>query len=428
MENVLQLKPEQIDVTENGARFDMSPSRVESLAESILSEGGVLQPVGVLAGAKGKHTLIYGFHRVAAVDKLNKEQGAGLTVPAVALSREDATALLKTQIAENNERESMSPMDKAVAMKGLMDKGIARGEVRRIFAVPGGSGRKGSSIQPMSNAMLNIHLRFLELPKSFQEKIHSGRLTWAAAYELGRVTPDRRADVLRRAEAEVDALESREEQDEQRYLKTEKRLVEAEQVAAASESELERAKSAVVNAAHLIAEKTEAYRAVQKEVGDVVLDKKATDKDKKLAAEKLKAAEADVTAATKEAKAAKNEVAKFTKKKNNAAERAEEVKAKLEAARKALKNKPVKPAVGPKGIKEAAKAEGVETGAVPLTLQDIRELLKDGRTQSEYPKVAAIFKYLTACIDGVTVPKECIGNIALMTGERKVEPKTQPKK
>src|SRR5438067_1391291 len=111
MSDVLQLKPEQVNVVENGARFDMSQTRVESLAESILSEGQVLQPVGVLAAEGGKYPLVYGFHRYHAVAKLNKEQGAGLTIPAIVLTREDATALLKTQIAENNERQEMSPMD-----------------------------------------------------------------------------------------------------------------------------------------------------------------------------------------------------------------------------------------------------------------------------------------------------------------------------
>lgn len=407
-------KPEELETGDNAARFDLNGSRVDQLADNILSEGQVLQPVGVIQ-ENGKKRLLFGFHRHAAVTKLNKEQGAGLLLPYVVLERADALAELKTQISENNQREELSPMDRAKAMKSLMDQGVSRKDVRILFAVPGG--RKGSSFQPLSNAALNIHLRFLELPKTFQEKIHSGQLTWAAAYELGRVTPDKRAAVLARAEADLVSQLDKETRDEQRYLDAEKKLIDAENTTKEVASELEKARDGIGSAQQLLADKTAAYHEVQKEVGAVVTNKKADDKAKKAAAEKLKAAEADVKGAEKAVEAAKADVEKLEKRTKTSKEKAEEIREKLEAQRKAMKNKP-KSAVGPKDIKAAAKTEGADTGHVPLTLQAIREFLKEGSTQTEYPKTAKVFTYLRRCCDGVGFPKEAIGNIAMLMGER----------
>lgn len=313
-------------------------------------------------------------------------------------------------------------MDRAVAMKNLLDQGVNRSEVRRIFAVPGG--RKGTMRAPMSNSMLNIHLRFLELPKTVQEKLHSGTLTWAAAYELGRVTPDKRADVLKRAEEELARQMEREERDEAKYLDTERKLAEAEQTATTTATALELARAAIVEATNLHAARTEAYRQVQKEVGEAVTSKGATDKDKKVAGEKLKAAETDLKAAEKAIKDAKNEVAKLSDKVGTAKEKADEIRARLEAQRKALKNKP-KAAVGPKAVKEAAVAEGAG-GTVPLTLQDIRALITEASAQTEYPKVGNIFKYIRRALDGISTPKECVGNIAVLTGERQAPAPAKP--
>lgn len=406
-------KPEDLDTGENAARFDLNQARVLQLADSILTEGQVLQPVGVVMDGI-KRRLLFGFHRHAAVAYLNKEQGAGLMLPYVVLDRADALAELKTQITENNQREELSPMDRAKSMKALLDKGVSRKDVRIIFAVPGG--RKGNNFQPMSNAMLNIHLRFLELPKTFQEKIHSGQLTWAAAYELGRVTPDKRAAVLARAEADLVSQLDKETRDEQKYLDAEKKLIEAEAQTKEVATELDKARESISSSQQLLAEKTAAYHEVQKEVGSIITAKKADEKAKKAAAEKLKAAEADVKGAEKAVEASKADVEKLEKRTKTVKEKAEEIREKLEAQRKALKSKP-KPTVGPTAIKEAAKAEG-DTGHVPLTLQAIREFLKEGATQTEYPKTAKCFTYMRRCCDGVGFPKEAIGNIAMLLGER----------
>lgn len=421
--------PEEIQTGDNGARFDLNDARVDQLADSILSEGQVLQPVAcTLDGKDRKLKLLFGFHRHAAVAKLNKDQGAGLKLPYIILDRTEALAQLKTQVSENNQRQELSPMDKAVAMKGMLDNGVSRKDVRSIFAVPGG--RKGTHFAPMSNSTLNIHLRFLELPKTIQEKIHSGSLTWAAAYELGRVTPDKRTEVLKKAEEEQERQLSKEARDEQKYLDAEKKLIEAENTQRESAVLLDKTRQGIVDAQTILAEQQKTFSEVQKEVGGIVTGKKANEKDKKAAAEKLKAAQTDLTGAEKSVQAAKEEAEKAEKKAKAAAEKAKEIREKLEAQRKALKTKKAN-GVGPTAIKKAAQeTEGArEGGHVPLNIQSIREFLKEGATQTEYAKTAKVFKYLRSCCDGVSFPKEAIGNIAMLLGEKKaIVPPTEPAK
>src|SRR5438132_13277129 len=116
-------------VADDNIRFNLKSLRTEELAQSILEQGQVLQPVGVhFPNGEKKPHLIFGFYRHAAVLALNKE-GAGLKLPAIVLSPEDVVARMKTQIAENAQREDMSPMDRAVAMKRLLDASVDRGTI-----------------------------------------------------------------------------------------------------------------------------------------------------------------------------------------------------------------------------------------------------------------------------------------------------------
>src|SRR5207249_5746573 len=57
-----------------------------------------------------------------SVEKLNKEQGAGLTVPAIVRPLADDTLRLKHQLTENMDRENQSPMDQAVAIDKLLKR------------------------------------------------------------------------------------------------------------------------------------------------------------------------------------------------------------------------------------------------------------------------------------------------------------------
>lgn len=417
METLLQLDPAKVQAEDN-SRFGLKKTKVDSLKESIIANGGVLQPVIVeplTPPVNGfTHRLIAGFYRHKAVAELNSEQAAGLTLPATVRTPADSTERLRAQLAENMDRENMSPMDSAVAIKKLMDAGVSRIDIRKMFARP--TGKKGVP-QPASNSWMNIVLRFLELPKSVQSLIHEGVIGVEAAYELGKVTPEKRQAVIDRALAERERQAEIEAKDEEKYLQTETKLQEAvtkEQEASAS---VQSATEAISAAEQLQAAKIAALEVVKK-TPYLELDEKGKAELK----EKLKAAEADVKGAEKAAKDAKNALAKVLETKGKAAEQAKALREKLEAARKAVKapKKPNAKEVKKQDIKKAAKAEGVDTGAVPLTSSEMKDAIHQlTKVAKDYPKAAKVGELVKQCFAGVLTPKQMVLEVAKACGDTK---------
>lgn len=423
-ESLLYLDPTVI-LADDNTRYNLKETRIQSLMASILAEGAVLEPVEVEPHNDGKghtHRLNYGFYRHAAVMRLNTD-GAGLLLPCIVRVTGSEAARTKRQVAENNERETLSPMDRAVIVRRMLEEGVSRIEIRQLFARPTG-GKKGAEVKPMSNSMLNILNNLLELPKGVQEKIHSGHLGIEAAYLLGKVAPDKRAAVLERAEADRLAFEEMEDKDEQKLLDAEKKVTETEEKATAAAAEAETAKGSVSEAETILKAKEATFREIQKE--DYLNMDDAT---KKTYMERLKAAEADVKAAQKLSKDAKNKVAKALKNKESIAELAKRQKEKLAQAQAAAKKKAAakaeKPAEGKAGvtaanIKKASVKEG-KGGAVPLSASDIRQVVKDLMAEGTPAMVAQIGKALGQCFNGVTTTKQLIEDLGVITGERKAK-------
>src|ERR1700690_1387594 len=91
-EGLLQLDP-AIVLADDNTRFNLKDSRISSLAESIVAQNGVMEPVEVepIENANGyKYRLTTGYYRLAAVKQLNVS-GAGLTIPALVHKTADAT-------------------------------------------------------------------------------------------------------------------------------------------------------------------------------------------------------------------------------------------------------------------------------------------------------------------------------------------------
>jgi len=177
-------------LADDNTRFTLKPSRVQSLKDSILSQGLILEPVEVeeLTGDKAHtHRLTSGFYRHAAALSLNAEEKMGIELPCIVRDHLEGAARTTRQLAENMERENQSPMDRAVAIKKLLDQEVPRVEIRKIFSVTGG--RKGNQTSPMSNAMLNIYLNMLELPKTIQGKIHGGSHRRRSGLHVGPRAP-----------------------------------------------------------------------------------------------------------------------------------------------------------------------------------------------------------------------------------------------
>lgn len=416
VEEMIHLDPSHV-LADDNARFGLKQTRVDSLKASILSQGAVLEPVEVEAfetpDDKGRtHRLTSGFYRHRAVEELNRE-GAGLTLPAIVRDVPDDTTRLRHQLAENMERENQSPMDRAIALKKLADAGVSKVEIRQMFASAGG--RKGNQVQAMSNAMLNIYLNLLNLPKGIQGKIHEGLVGVEAAYLLGKVPRDKMQAVLERAEGERIAQVDMQEKDEARYLREVTKVTEAEAKELAVEASIVESKESIATAAKLVDEKTRALRAVQ---ALPYLDQ--PDEVKRRVVEGMKAAETDLKGANRAEKDAKNAYAKALKAKTTITSLIEEQKAKLEEARKnrSKKGKPAAAPIGAAEVKKAAVGEKVG-GSVLLSIQDIRQTVKDVVKETTYPKVALIGLALAQCFNGVTTTKQLIEDLAVQTGERK---------
>lgn len=396
---ILQLDPSMI-VADDNTRFGLKESRIQALAASILAQGGVMVPVEV-EPVDGGFKLVTGFYRTAAVKYLNTT-GAGLTVPATVHVSANAAARLSRQLAENMERENQSPMDQAIAICKLMDNGISREDIRAMFSRPGG--RKGNKVQPASNSFINMTLSFLELPKKFQTAIHEGTIGVSGAYELTKISPDKREEVLEKAKEQRDKDMEREERDEERFLASQKKL-QANQTKLAeltvAKETAEKVHSAAVEelkVATLTA--TEAYNTLQ---GSHVSTSAKKESDTAFkAAEKIRqVAEKAEIAAKKELDSTTVAYEKHTLATSTEAKTLRDEKA---AAPKGAATKTS--AVSGADVKKAAKETGATSGAVALTLKEIRDVITELALPGGNEDVIAVGTLFNQCILGQISSKQ----------------------
>lgn len=403
------------DQAENTARYSLLPTRVERLKAAILRQGGVHTPVVVapLSGVKGKtHKLLAGFGRFAAVEALNKE-GAGLKLPALVIDSLTGVDLLKRQISDNADRESMSPLDTAVAIKGLLDQGVSKGDVRSMF--PRSTGKK-AAIEPMSPALMNIYLNMLELPKAIQVAIHEGRVGVGAAYELTKVEPARRVEILERAEKNRLRDLEREAKEDARLAKSEESEGTKAEKLAAAEKALTEATEAHEATKVLIVEK----EAAEKEAGKVPENYLTLpEAEKKPIAERLAAARTDLRGVRKEAIKTQNAMQKAEvalRRITNPDEKPEPTATPVNGKAKV---KTTKKAVGAQDVKRAAKEAGASTKLIPATMKDINNLVQ-ALTMSKAGKVTApLGLLLRSFLEGTINQGVCRTEIEVLVGDRK---------
>lgn len=428
-QQVLLLDPSLILVDDN-VRYGLKRHAIDSLKADILEHNGIHTPGEVErleAPQNGKqYRLTVGAYRHTALTELNEQDKAGLLFPAIVKSAGSPVDRLRRQLSENLERESMSPLDMAIAIQKLLDAGVSKSDVRTIFARPRPGVKDKMELQPASNSWVNMTLSFLELPKNIQEKIHLGIVGVGAAYELTKVSPERQVAVLERVEAEQERERKREEGDETKFIAAEKKLSEAKDKAAAEEMLLNVTKDALKLAEDDLKAKVraaaDAYVTVQS------LPKDTAAEEKKIAEELYVAAETDVKGVKNLIQAKKKAVEKLETKVSGVVSQADQLKERLENARKAKgatsgKKKAGKGGVSAREVKKAAKEEG-EGNHVPLTLVQVRQVLAK-MANSRYPTVKKVGEVLTACCDGIPTDNEAIDKIAVFVGD-KIAPKVKP--
>ncbi|NJK42257.1 MAG: ParB/RepB/Spo0J family partition protein [Aquincola sp.] len=150
-------------------RTEFPEAELDELAEDI-RQHGILQPIVVHpADEQGQYRIHFGAKRWRAA------QRAGLTeVPVVV---RDAPTDPYTQVAENQKRHGLTPLDMAHFIKGRVDAGASNAEIAK---------RLGMNLTTVAH-----HLALLELPTELDQALKSGRCTSPRTlHELSKLHED----------------------------------------------------------------------------------------------------------------------------------------------------------------------------------------------------------------------------------------------
>lgn len=420
MDNQIVMIAPEVILADDNARFSLLDTRLDKLADDILRDGQVNDAIEVEPLAEPVDGCTYrvtvGHYRHAAGLKLNKEKSAGLLLPCKVVTRKDVQDRLIRQVSENNDRQNLTPMDSAVAIKAMLDAGIARLDVRKAFARPNVKGK----IEPASNSFLNMMVSFLGLPKKAQNMLHAGLLPVRHAYELTKAPKDKQAEILDEAIKErekefgfEDKLEERYTAEAKKAEEQEAKRKEAEAVAKAAKEQADKVNE------ELKAKRQEAIEAYTKAKteADAEAKKKAEDAHKMVELEAQRLEKAHVLAV--------KSVEKAESKLKTSADLAKEKKAKLEAARKkgaADKKAPSKPL----DIQKAADKVAGKSGIATLKSHEIKEIVEQMALPNvDAPKLQAIGKALQATFYGspdatqLWTPTKLMTELRAILGESK---------
>ncbi len=153
-----------IDANPAQPRTTIRPEALEQLARSI-QESGVVQPILVRPVANGRFQIIAGERRFRAAEKLGLP-----TIPAVVRTVADER-VLEFALVENIQREELTPIEEAHALRRLQDE---LGLTQEALA-----GKVGKDRATVANT-----LRLLRLPAEVREELQRGTLSAGHARAL----------------------------------------------------------------------------------------------------------------------------------------------------------------------------------------------------------------------------------------------------
>ena len=142
----------------------MRPEALEQLARSI-EESGVIQPILVRNAPNGRYQIIAGERRFRAAQKIGLS-----TIPAVVRTVAD-DRVLEYALVENIQREELTPIEEAQALRRLQDE---LGLTQEALASKVGKDR----------ATVANTLRLLRLPAEVREELQRGTLSAGHARAL----------------------------------------------------------------------------------------------------------------------------------------------------------------------------------------------------------------------------------------------------
>ena len=153
-----------IDANPAQPRTTIRPEALEQLARSI-QESGVVQPILVRPTANGRFQIVVGERRFRAAQKLGLS-----TIPAVVRTVAD-NRILEFALVENIQREELTPIEEAMALRRLQDE---LGLTQEALA-----GKVGRDRATVANT-----LRLLRLPAEVREELQRGTLSAGHARAL----------------------------------------------------------------------------------------------------------------------------------------------------------------------------------------------------------------------------------------------------
>ncbi len=158
-----------IDEDPDNPRTEFSDADIDELADDI-RQHGVLQPIVVRALATtGRYCIRLGSKRLRAAKR------AGLSVVPVTIGTQKIDAY--AQVAENQKRHGLTPLDLARFIRGRVDAAESNADVAR---------RLGMNLTTVAH-----HLTLLELPPVLEDALQSGRCTSPGTlHELSKLHAD----------------------------------------------------------------------------------------------------------------------------------------------------------------------------------------------------------------------------------------------
>ncbi len=153
-----------IDPNPAQPRTSIRPEALEQLSRSI-QESGIVQPILVRPVANGRYQIIAGERRFRAAERLGLS-----TIPAVVRTVAD-DRVLEFALVENIQREELTPIEEAQALRRLQDE---LGLTQEALA-----GKVGKDRATIANT-----LRLLRLPAEVREELQRGTLSAGHARAL----------------------------------------------------------------------------------------------------------------------------------------------------------------------------------------------------------------------------------------------------
>ena len=179
----LQVSVDCVEEDPTNPRTEFPDDEMAELAADIALRG-ILQPIVVLPLGNGRYRVLFGAKRLRAARQAGLE-----TVPVViGSSAHDVYA----QVAENQKRHGLTPLDLARFMRSRIDAGESNAEIAR---------RMGIDLTSVAH-----HLALLTLPPELEEAFRSGRCTSPRTlYELAKLheTRPERVTAILKGEGEI---------------------------------------------------------------------------------------------------------------------------------------------------------------------------------------------------------------------------------